>query len=420
MRPKVIVLLLVAAALLLAAVRYRHLLRARSGLAVSPKWRSTTGDISAPARGPESAEARADRDLILLFRGRTDATVPALARTDRPDPIAPSASDALARGLDYLEAHQQPEGSWRYFASPAPDFSSVREEPRIFPTSIIALSLKHLAAGRPKVLERARGYIRSQMRDDFLWTHDGLDHELTTKWARYPCILLPDADNTSLGWILAGESLGRQALSQAYAVFKRHETADGLYPSWFTSVEQSNPCSPDYGNRPPPGLNINVLAFFERYGIDSSRLRRGLAMMIARTKNWEEHPYHGTPAVLAFLATTAVAERSVSAEPFLDRFLDDASAAARPTALEKGAYVAGASDRCRRLRLGCPSLQADVDDLLRLQRPDGSWPASSLYRTARNYYYGSPAETTAIALRGLDAWSRLRPADLPAPARSGR
>jgi hypothetical protein len=357
--------------------------------------------------------------LSLLFRGWTELMEPKLARGAEVKSARPAAAEALDRGLAYLEANQQRNGSWRYFASPSPDFSSVSEQPRIFPTNIIALSLKHLAAGRPKVLERALGYIRSEMRDDFLWTHDGLQHELSTKWGRLPCLLLPDADNTSLGWILVGEGLGRQALAQVRAVFQRHETTDGTYPSWFTAVKESNPCPPDYGNRPPPGLNINVLAFFERYGIDSSRLRRGLATMLARTKNWEDHPYHGRPAVLAFLAASAVAEGALSAEPFLDRFLDDARARARPTALEKGAYVAAASDRCRRQRLDCEELQADVDDLLRSQRPDGSWPASPLYRTSRNYYYGSPAETTAVVLRGLDSWSRTRPADLPAGARSG-
>jgi hypothetical protein len=413
LRLKVTACLLVAAGLLLAAARF-HVVSTRNGLVVLSKWRPSLGDVYVDARPPEfAAAAHPDLDLTLLFRGRTDVIAPQLARAGGPGSSAPTVSEALARGLDYLEAQQQPDGSWRYFASASPDFSVVNEQPRIFPANIIALSLKHLAAGRSKVLARARGYLRSEMRDDFLWTHDGLTHELTHKWGRLPCRLLPDADNTSLAWLLVGEDLGREALTRVHAVFQRHERADGTYPSWFTAVKESNPCPPDYGNRPPPGLNINVLAFFERYGIDSSRLRRGLATMLARTKNWEQHPYHGKPSVLAFLAAAAVVEGAVSAEPFLDRFLDDARAAARPTALEKGAYVAAASDRCRRQRLDCGRPQADIDELLRSQRPDGSWPAGPLYRTSR-LYYGSPAETTAIALRGLDAWSQTQRADLQA------
>src|SRR5262249_53286583 len=157
------------------------------------------------------------------------------------------------------------------------------------------------------------------------------------------------------------------------------------------------------------GVNIDVLAFFERYGLDTGPLRRGLEDALAVHEYWKDAIYYRSTAVLAFLAATAVQNGAPSAAPLLDRFLHHHQRALReagpPTAVEVGAYAAAASERCRARADDCAGLRPSIAGLLGRQRDDGSWPAAPLYEASHGYY-GSPAETTAIVVRALDAWLR--------------
>lgn len=397
---------LVPAGAAVAIASLFHAIHTPNGLSVIRKWEAGLAETYVDLRPPGSdARAHPRLALTLLFRGRTDL-ISSSASGREGEGTFPAA--ALMRGARYLEASQQAEGSWRSFNSRSASFSGVREQPRVFPTIFILHLLKDVPSVDRRTVSRGLDYLRRQMRDDYLFSVDGRDHELSRKWDRLPCWMPPDADDTAMAWLLMGRELGGEALQRVHEVFARHETAEGTYPTYFTALGEPNACPPDYENRPSLGVNIDVLAFLEHYGLESSRLLDGLEALASGAGYWEDAVYYRSPSTLALLAALAVSNGAPSAERFLERFLADHEERARAggaslTPLERAAYVAAAAERCRLRGLDCDSLRSEVDDLLRLQRRDGSWPAAALYQASQGHY-GSPAETTAIAVRALDAW----------------
>jgi hypothetical protein len=381
-----------------------HIVRTHEGVVILRKWTGTFVDTYVDAREPPFADPAHDPALAdtLLFAGRTRMF------ENPPGPSAPAANprDALLRGIRYLTTEQQTDGAWRSFLSQSPHFTKAREQPRIFPTIMVLLAIRDIPAVNRKTVLRGMVFLQRQMRDDLLLAVDGRHHELSNRWDHLPCVMPPDADDTALAWVLLEPMLDRQAVQRVHAVFQRYEGPDGLYPTYFTGFDEEE-CPPDFANQPSIGVNVDVLAFLHHFGFDTTRLVRGLEDALAVHRYWEGAVYYRSVDVLAFLAAMAVAGGAEAAEPFLDRFLDDHERAAqdRPAtpALEKAAYLAAASERCRRQGAACEELRGRVDELRRLQRDDGSWPATPLYQASLGYY-GSPAETTAIAVRALAAW----------------
>jgi hypothetical protein len=384
-----------------------HVVRTREGVVVLPKWTGTFVDSYVDARQPPFADPVNDPSLAdtLLFAGRT-------RMFDHPmDPVAPPSAtphDALLRAIRYLAAEQQPDGAWRSFLSRSPDFTKAAEQPRIFPTIMVLLATHDVADVNPETTLRAMIFLRRQMRDDLLLAVDGRNHELTHRWDHLPCAMPPDADDTALAWVLLAPAMDRQAAQRVHAVFQKHEGPDGLYPTYFTALDEWT-CPADFGNRPSIGVNVDVLSFMQHYGFDATHLLDGLDDALAVFRYWEGAIYYRSVDVLAFLAAMALDNGAPAAEPLLDRFLSDHGRAAQDrtttTALETAAYVAAASERCRRRGTSCEELRGDVDALRLQQRDDGSWAAAPLYHASLGYY-GSPAETTAIAVRALAAWTR--------------
>ena len=122
------------------------------------------------------------------------------------------------------------------------------------------LAIRDVPAVNRATVLRALGFLRQQMRDDLLLAVDGRHHELTYRWDHLPCFMPPDADDTALAWVLLGPELGREAVQRVHAVFRQHEGPDGLYPTYFTELDEWG-CPPDFGNQPSIGVNVDVLAF---------------------------------------------------------------------------------------------------------------------------------------------------------------
>jgi hypothetical protein len=390
-----------------------HVIRTSEGVVVLRKWTGTFVDSYVDARQPPFTNPVDDPSLAdtLIFAGRTRFF-------DHPTapPLSPSATanEALVRGIGYLTAQQQPDGAWRSFLSKSPDFTKAIEQPRIFPTIMVVLATRDVSGVKPESLLRGMVFLRNQMRDDRLLAVDGRNHELTNRWDHLPCMMPPDADDTALAWVLFGQSLGRDRADWVYSVFERHERPDGLFPTYFTSLGEVA-CPADFGNQPSIGVNVDVLSFMQEFGFDRSRLVHGLEDALAVYRYWENAVYYRSVDVMAFLAAMAVKNGARAAEPFLDRFLADHARAiedAPPSALERAAYVAAASERCVRRGLPCDELRGEVDVLRSQQRDDGSWPAAPLYHASLGYY-GSPSETTAIAVQALAAWGRTQAGATP-------
>jgi hypothetical protein len=405
------VLFLLAATAIAVVVSPFHLIRTQQGFTVIRKWTGTLVDTYVDAREPPFADEARDPSLAdtLLFSGRTRF----FTRGSAPVTAPKNTQEALARGVLYLASQQQADGSWRSFKSSSPDFTKAAEQPRVFPTIVVLLSLRQTSFASSGMVDRGIAYLRGQMGDDFLWAVDGRNHELSFRWDHLPCSMPPDTDDTALAWILMGSELGADALRRVHAVFERHVGPDGLYPTYLTGAAGKGACEPDYENRPSLGVNVDVLAFFEHYGFDTARLRWGLEDALAVHEYWKDAVYYRNAAVLAFLASTAVANGASSATPLLDRFLADyerstAGADTSAPALETASYVAAASARCRIRGDDCEGLRDRVTALLRAQREDGSWPAAPIYEASQGFY-GSPAEATAIAVLALDSWLRTTP-----------
>lgn len=398
-------ILLPTTAIALLVSQY-HLIRTSEGTIVLPKWTGTFVDTYVDAREPPFADPTEDPSLAdtLLFAGR-------VGMLEHPTAVVEPAAgprDALPRGIRYLETQQQADGAWRSFLSTSRDFTKAIEQPRIFPTIMVLLATRGVAGFQPVTALKGLIYLRTQMRDDMLLAVDGRNHELSHRWDHLPCVMPPDADDTALAWVLLGRgAMPKHAVHYVYSVFQQHVGRDGLYPTYFTSLGEWT-CPADFGNAPSIGVNVDVLSFMQHFGYDTSGILLGLEDALAVDRYWEHAVYYRSVDVLAFLAAMAVVDGATVAEPLLDRFLGDHARAmedSTPSALERAAYIAAASERCARRGTSCDELRADVDALVRLQRADGSWPAAPLYHASLGFY-GSPAESTAIAVRALSAWTQ--------------
>jgi hypothetical protein len=408
-----LLLLLPTTAIALLVSQY-HLIRTSEGMMVVRKWTGTFVDTYVDARTPPFADPTNDPSLAdtLIFAGRTGLLEHPRAVVEPPA----TPTEALARGIRYLEVQQQSDGAWRSFMSTSRDFTKAVEQPRVFPTIMVLLATRDVPGVQPVTALKGLVYLRTQMRDDMLLAVDGRNHELSHRWDHLPCVMPPDADDTALAWVLLGRgAMPADSVHYVYSVFQKHVAVDGLYPTYFTSLGEWT-CPADFGNHPSLGVNVDVLSFMQHFGYDVTRLLRGIDDALAVYRYWEQAVYYRSVDVLAFLAAMAVVNGASAAEPLLDRFLADHALAMEdgpPSALERAAYVAAASERCLRRGTTCDELRGDVDELRRQQREDGSWPAAPLYHASLGFY-GSPAESTAIAVRALSSWTRT-PAGAAAP-----
>jgi hypothetical protein len=312
----------------------------------------------------------------------------------------------------YLATQQQADGSWRSFKSRSPDFTKAMEQPRVFPTIVVLLSLRQTSSATSGMVARGLAYLRSQMRDDFLWAVDGRNHELSFRWDHLPCLMPPDTDDTALAWILLGSELGADALQRVHAVFERHVGPDGLYPTYLTGAAGKGACEPDYENRPSLGVNVDVLAFFEHYGFDTARLRWGLEDALAVHEYWKD----------ASTIATRRCSRSSPRRPWPTgrRRRRRCSTASSPTTSGRRPVSTRRRRRWRRRATSRPRALAAGSGATTAtgygSRGRAGANAARGWELARGADLRGvagvlriPAETTAIAVLALDSWLRTTP-----------
>jgi hypothetical protein len=197
-------------------------------------------------------------------------------------------------------------------------------------------------------------------------------------------------------------------------------------------------------------VNLRVLAFFGRHGLDRASLVEALGRAVRRDRYWEDDPFYRALPSLAYLASNAVEHGAPEAVQLLQRALADFAASAgsdesfagKLGTAELAAYVKARSRLCLLDRSPCRDLDMVVFELSKRRQQNGSWPIAPFYghdanpealaafterrdyalprerggvgfdldralAEAAHFYYGSSAETTSFALKALVLYREL-------------
>ena len=350
------------------------------------------------------------------------AEVPVPAAVPAPAPRPDNPIDIFAdKAASYLASEQAEDGSWPYFQSRTADFAEPEESGDVLGTMTILINLTETDLEASPMFERGVAYLVSQMAESRTWA---LAAGEASSEALQP---EPDADRTSLGLtLLAGRfTIEPREVEEVRSLFGRHVTSEGLYRTYFDGFYAGKGFVP-HENHPSIGVNLNVLGFFARFGLDRASLVEALEGAVGRERYWEETPFYRSLPLLAYLASNAVEHGAPEAEGLLRRFVADFAATAgqdkafaeKLPSAELAAYVKARSRLCLLEQSPCRDLDMVVFELSKRRKHDGSWPIAPFYehdvnprapasREAAHYYGGSPAETTSFALKALVLYRKL-------------
>jgi len=366
-----------------------------------------------------------------------------------PDEAASSTANPLETYIHeagaFLTASQNVDGSWPYFHSRTPGFEEPEAHASLFGTMMTLTNLEGTPLEASPAFERGAEYVRSRMEDDHTWSLFPAD--AFSESAQFE----PDADDTAVGMTLLWTRLSTTPhdLEALRSVFDRNRAANGLYRTYFAGHLGARGFVPD-PNHPSLGVNLNVLGFFGRYGLERTRLAEAIRDHLTVEGYWESTPYYRSLPVLAGLAANALDHGASEADGILRRILADLDAMRGQDfvpglgTVELASWVRARSRLCLIDRSACPDVDMMVYELARRRTHDGSWPTAAFYEYAVNpdavvdfverrdytlpgpggrvdydveralaapgtirYYDGSPAETTSFALKALVVYSRL-------------
>jgi hypothetical protein len=347
----------------------------------------------------------------------------ALVRSSRqttPNAIDAKLPHALASAAAFLQREQSQDGSWPSFLSKQPDFSQAREQTRVYPATFIVRSLRASPYARTPWMGRAERYIASVMETGHVWSVDGKQHDLSYRFDRLSCFVVPDTETTAVALLVLQDQspLRREDLSELLARYETLKHDTGLYRSYWLGFYGARGCPADYGNRPSLGSNLNVLAFMFRFGGPAERLRAAIFKYLESTEYPEGLVYFRSHAVLAQIASALLEVEPNTGRALTERFLDDfekSGVLREPTqlhALDLAGYVHAKCAVFKVAGAACSDLRPLVAELLRRQTVSGAWPPGHLYEAGLNddgtgtkHYYGSSAETTAAAMQALLSYS---------------
>ncbi len=359
---------------------------------------------------------------------------------------------AIDAGLRYLARGQNADGSWPYFRSPRADFGEASEFPaRAFVTMHVLMTLHDTPAATREWVVRARRYLLDEMEEGAFWSVDGRSHTMNVMVGSEPCWFEPDIETTVLGNLLFADDLNltRDDAGHLRDHLERYRFPSGLYGTYLHEFYGERGC-PAYDNLDAVSLgsNLHVLAWLEANGLDATRLVRGLGQEMQADRYWERAVYYRSLPILAHLASNAVEHGARSAIPFLERLLDDHARHGSPAAdlnvADLAALINARSHLCRLGGGDCAALQGAVHELFGRQAKDGGWPAAPIYvveitrddfersiyprvrdamlarsgraptleqalagATLGTAHHGSPAESTALAVKALINYRRV-------------
>jgi hypothetical protein len=389
--------------------------------------------------------------------------------SDRSDPPSESPSDAAssAGGADpgqtgqpiedplgyfidmaggSLASFQESDGSWAYYRSETADFLTTEVQPGLLGTLTTMVNLTRTGFEASPAFEQGTDYVRSLMTERLAWSLADPTPVSEDSWIE------PDADATAVAMVLLSGRMPVEAdkLEALRALFDGNRTAGGLYRTYFEGFYPEKGFVPE-PNVPSLGVNLNVLGFFGKYGLERANLVAALRSAVQEDRYWEQSPHYRSLPILAYLASNAVEQGAPEAGEFLRKFLadygsevgTDSSVASSLGTVQLSAFVKARSHACLLAQSPCQDLDLWVFELAKRRQGDGSWPAAAFRETDVNeeallafverrdfvtdregrlrfdaeralespgtvhFYGGSPAETTSFALKALTVYRDL-------------
>jgi hypothetical protein len=324
---------------------------------------------------------------------------------------------ALGRAIGFLEASQRPTGELPVYAFAGNDPSRASLDPSIFPSALAAFSLSFWPPARP-LRERICDFLIAEMDADGLWRHWPSAHpsyrslpadldDTSCACAALAAGALPGPDNRAL--LLANREAGGLFCTW-FVPRMRWSGARHMAATWRRAAHLPTLIAFFRHTSASPGdvdavVNANALFCLGAFPGDAAVIDHLLTVLRDDRERvcdkWYDNPF----AVWYFLAR-AVAGRSEEGEALLAAKL---AVATSNTPLDEALSLCAATA----LGLG-PDAEAAFR-LLRLQQPDGSWPAAALYHGGRTRlgdggfgpvhpntpHWGSEALTTAFAVEAL-------------------
>ena len=384
-------------------------------------------------------------------------------RSEAPRDVAPPAGesaggqpaqaveDPLGYFVDmaggYVASAQQSDGSWPYYRSETTDFLTTELQPGLLGTLTTLINLAHTSFEASPAFDQGAEYVKSQMTERLTWSLGDPDP------VSEESLVEPDADATSVAMVaLSGRMpIEADALEELRALFDRNRSPAGLYRTYFEGFYSEKGFVPA-PNVPSLGVNLNVLGFFGKYGLERASLVAALRTAVQEDRYWEKSPVYRSLPLLAYLASNAVEQGAPEAGEFLRKFIadyaaeagTDSSVAATLGTVNLAALIKARSHACLLAQSACQDLDLWVFELAKRRQADGSWPTAPFRETSVNekallafferrdfvadregggvrfdveraldspdailFYGGSPAETTTFALKALTLYREL-------------
>jgi len=327
---------------------------------------------------------------------------------------------SIRRGLDYLAAHQLPDGEFQtQFFWPGeigPDGSPVQHpvfDSSPFTTSLVVESLQFLKddpAAR-EMIAAGNLFLQGEMDTGGLWRY------WSRKNPRRPMIA-PDLDDTAcISWALQSQGI---AIPDNRWVFHDSRDSRGLFYTWvytantlhkrwlaFRTRGRAFSCTDELWQFTRPDdicavVNANVILYLG----ETRQTRMAIDYLLSVFREGTEASaivFYAHPMCLYYMASRALFHGVSSLAPARDAMVE------RMTGMlqEDGSFgdeLRSALAVCSLLNLGtgATGLTKTVDSLLQSQREDGSWSRVPMYGGPPDpTTFGSAELTTAFCLEAL-------------------
>jgi hypothetical protein len=364
--------------------------------------------------------------------------------------------NSIGKAIEYIAGIQNSDGSWNYFRSIDQDFKRKAPENNIFSTMMILFNLnmtkpdKFLNEGNMR--QKAKEFLSTEMEEGQFWPFDGKNRHNKGKFGgifNKNFKLVPDVDTTSVGNLVLNPS--RDEYTNINFQFELYKSPHGLFQTYLANFYGKEGYFPEPKNYISLGVNLNILSFFSAMGVDTTSFVKSILKTIEKSDFLKNEIYYPSLHILSFFASNAVELGNSKAIKIMDSLMKDwenkynlkkVNSYKNLNNMDLATYIKVQVHFCQLKNKKCNFLQNPIEELLRRQKPDGSWEVSPLHlfritvKDQRDYYrkfgsgnpnlnrsnktynvvpqdiiyfYGSDSVTTSFCLRALNEYKKLFP-----------
>lgn len=287
--------------------------------------------------------------------------------------MAEAIREAVRRAVAFLADAQMPDGAFRIGHSMTPSLEPAEDVGSPFPAAVVLLALQRVGGVPARLRQRAIAHLLSRREPSGV-----------VRYCDAP--MVPDYDDICLVHTVlqhAGVNLDYCGVARRVAAALRE---DGFFPTWL-GVDQP----PDLD----PVVNVNVVRYLVRNGVDCTRTIAALAEVVSQWKPRAGTRYYPPLGALPWIVCTTPAELRVR---ILGR--------SRITLRERLVGMTPQSTLDLAMRTFALARLGGLGGLggarlLESQASDGGWPAEVIFRGYG--FWGSRELTTAVAVSALAA-----------------